>query len=1601
MINKSFQLLRTNPLLTTNFKVVVNSNYELFMESFNTNNELSNINYKHYKLNKTSLLESRIPYFYKQLPKELAFDVKYDKDNQVVQTDFSKQFDTIYQAGASYIEDKWHKEEFEYFAPLYIRKNNLPSGFIILRVDDPSSYGSDVTNNYQLNSLDKNNFRSEIIDKWKCVKYFDMSYTTNLGVWLYNNFLNNKRFPKSPFEYNPEKTELSSWYGIDYGSGIYTQKTLYMEDRNSIETPHFKFEKFITEGFKRNDLIFPNILNLKFLFDDTPATPNDFRKYSMNRYYGFYIDNLDYVCSITSYVTPEMSDGTILLNNIILGTGVTEENCIIEDFYNIYFSGETKYISVNPFKEEWDETKDYYIFFDNSNDLQRQKVISGLYPVKRLYQHDRWMYKVISDDTMDAYWNTGYTNIKTANIKYTNGYNVVKPYIIDSTGVTEDTFFIDKYRLVYSGYTTDTGITITETGTTIFITGDTIEDIFKSGQLVKIVSRFDREKGFTGEIISYDNVNGVFEILITNINGDVGDQYEEGCDIHLIGGQIKYMYGDLYLINIDGVYHIIKYYEGGSINELMKDDNGNFRNQYYIQTDYGVNLTSEYVEYWIGGKNSEYYKKTYINITGQTPTTYPIYRLKFSDIKDFDFDRIDTGYADFDFEKTEYVETEEEKLYCFDYNDDSVPPGKRLGGYGSENQDKIENISSEYIADDELFEITPTGSNKKITLDDGTIEEEYDLNDMWRKNQSIVKWGYVGSNSHSDYPYKLNNNNEVGGIYNRTTNPFLTQSDILSKNLDYFYRLGNFYSGATSNYIYYKNQSTNIQQDDFLESDLKRFDINSYFNLFFDYFTYFFRNKMIYEDNGNEFSKNFEKYSTFNGGDENIYSTTLFKGIKFKIKEVKNIYIEDGVISKILYGNKNYNDYKFSIVFNENYKEYPTFGVFDPNAIINTTEDCVNIIINEKYKNVLIVLNTSIRYDCRLNDLSKYDEKNGLYFGKEILGDTGITTYYNPNTFSASNFIMALNDYNGDYGLKVKYYVIKEINNQLYYGGTFINDTSNSTMTNIPDWPYSHTSFVLTVDFPTEIELNNNCYWTDPYYIESLDDDYGSTILNFDENDTNKVSIYRYQGYYEPIFKDVDLFKGGYFYFDLDYTSTFINGNLSSKPRSYTQEQNDNIQFVVGDLSAGQSIIKCNAPNRISDFKSPTIYFTDFGLSEDDFDIDCLSIGEFGGGTIDPIQIVGLEFEVDRQAINNTIPLTTYCIDTAVNLKNVSGTDRKNVNKWSSGFETITYGGQTDTWDSSVTKNDLLNNNFGLSIMFNIHNEDAFIDDMGSIIDVRLRVYFRCKYSSETETHNTGSHSAQSINYDYDINAIMKKSSPILLPIFPLEFKAPASTDEFLTPILTLYNIDFKSIPSGLTSTTSLLGLEIKMKRYSNYNSDQIYVEDNVFRLETQSMTYADKAFSGRWGTNKTEVIYGGPTDLWDYGTPLYTDDILRGDFSIKFQMKIKNSSDLNNIIIAVIDYIVITAYYEVENKLYTYSNKVYFDNNYKFDTNLTNFGKIDETIYSKVNEDRNFLNNMLEDYLIYPRIDEYGYGYSDRFIFKSSWDKNYFIRTKSTSNYL
>ena len=308
---RSFSTLRTHTGLSTNVKVMVDSNYNLYLESISSVPDLDLDRFKKMQFNKSNYYDELVPYFFKNFPVDLAFSIKYDSDNDNMSVDFANQYDDIYLAGArNIIDNKNYTEEYEYFAPLYVFKHALPKYFIIFRVDGPG-----------LVNMTKDNFRTEFLDKFKTVKIFDLTKNSLLGEWIDNNFRNNPNFPVTGLEIDFNELEFSKWNGIDYDSGGYTYKSYYLEENLENENNLFDSEKLFLDGYRVNKVIFPHIINFSYLFDDTPASPTSLRKWSLNRYCGFYLDELELIDTVTPFVMPELhSDVVVYSGNVIAST---------------------------------------------------------------------------------------------------------------------------------------------------------------------------------------------------------------------------------------------------------------------------------------------------------------------------------------------------------------------------------------------------------------------------------------------------------------------------------------------------------------------------------------------------------------------------------------------------------------------------------------------------------------------------------------------------------------------------------------------------------------------------------------------------------------------------------------------------------------------------------------------------------------------------------------------------------------------------------------------------------------------------------------------------------------------------------------------------------------------------------------------------------------------------------------------------------------------------------------------------------------------------------------------------------------------------------
>lgn len=311
----SISLLRTNPKLSTNAKLLVDSNYNMFIESIDADFSLKNERFKNFRIDSKSSWDFDLAKFWDSTfaTQQLKFKVGKEKSDDFVQSKLQDQFETLYMAGARELPSTHYEEQNSYLAPLWLQ-GEIPKGFVIFKIPGASSIDKSVISRYNINvedlndyisgirgnlfnrpedykllgfnktfSLEKEFFVNEILDNCEIIKYFDLSIDSPLGRYLRNY---NRKLGLSPLDINLKKGETFAFKGIslDQGGIITKREDLYKE---LVETDRIILEEnnIITNGWSRNNMACPNIINLEFAFDDINA--GDFE---INRYFGMYVD---------------------------------------------------------------------------------------------------------------------------------------------------------------------------------------------------------------------------------------------------------------------------------------------------------------------------------------------------------------------------------------------------------------------------------------------------------------------------------------------------------------------------------------------------------------------------------------------------------------------------------------------------------------------------------------------------------------------------------------------------------------------------------------------------------------------------------------------------------------------------------------------------------------------------------------------------------------------------------------------------------------------------------------------------------------------------------------------------------------------------------------------------------------------------------------------------------------------------------------------------------------------------------------------------------------------------------------------------------------
>ena len=140
--NSSFSVIRTNPKLSGNFRITVDSSAGVWFNSMDVNPTLSDSRFKKFNITGNNSFSVDLFNFFDQgkTSSDLVFQVgNFTNGNKQAAQDFSGQYDFFYGSGASDLADKNYTESFKYFAPLWL-KNEIPDYFVIFKVPNPLDY---------------------------------------------------------------------------------------------------------------------------------------------------------------------------------------------------------------------------------------------------------------------------------------------------------------------------------------------------------------------------------------------------------------------------------------------------------------------------------------------------------------------------------------------------------------------------------------------------------------------------------------------------------------------------------------------------------------------------------------------------------------------------------------------------------------------------------------------------------------------------------------------------------------------------------------------------------------------------------------------------------------------------------------------------------------------------------------------------------------------------------------------------------------------------------------------------------------------------------------------------------------------------------------------------------------------------------------------------------------------------------------------------------------------------------------------------------------------------------------------------------------------
>lgn len=165
---------------------------------------------------------------------------------------------------------------------------NLYSNYLVLTGSGKVAEMDELKYQPQVNDVESF-FNSKILPNSSVVATYDLRSSTKIGKYI-RSIVNNKNYKQAPINFSFQKNTYTYYNGVSIKDGVFTERGELLYDylvspQSSVQSD---FEEYVTNGFQRNGIISPNVLNMEFLFND-----EDSDLYTINRYYGFYVSKND------------------------------------------------------------------------------------------------------------------------------------------------------------------------------------------------------------------------------------------------------------------------------------------------------------------------------------------------------------------------------------------------------------------------------------------------------------------------------------------------------------------------------------------------------------------------------------------------------------------------------------------------------------------------------------------------------------------------------------------------------------------------------------------------------------------------------------------------------------------------------------------------------------------------------------------------------------------------------------------------------------------------------------------------------------------------------------------------------------------------------------------------------------------------------------------------------------------------------------------------------------------------------------------------------------------------------------------------------------